>query len=64
MRRSALFFQVMGVSASALARRYAGIITGVNRPRAGGWNSRNPGVLVWHTPNGRTYATTPTEYAV
>jgi Domain of unknown function (DUF222) len=32
--------------------------------QAEGWQltQPEPGVLVWHTPSGRTYATTPTEY--
>ena len=33
--------------------------------QAEGWRltQPEPGVLVWHTPGGRTYTTTPTEYA-
>jgi hypothetical protein len=33
--------------------------------QADGWRLEQPepGVLVWHTPAGRTYTTTPTEYA-
>jgi len=33
--------------------------------QAGGWRLEQPepGVLVWHTPAGRTYTTTPTRYA-
>jgi hypothetical protein len=33
--------------------------------QADGWwlDQPEPGVLVWHTPAGRTYATTPTQYA-
>jgi len=31
-----------------------------------GWwlEQPEPGVLIWRVPSGRTYATTPTEYAV
>ena len=34
--------------------------------RAEGWHLEQPepGVLIWRTPAGRTYATTPTEYPV
>ena len=34
--------------------------------QAEGWwlEQPEPGVLVWHTPAGRTYTTTPTQYAV
>ena len=34
--------------------------------QAEGWwlDQPAPGVLVWHTPVGRTYATTPTQYAI
>lgn len=28
----------------------------------GGWRSRNPGLLVWDTPSGRSYTTTPSSY--
>jgi hypothetical protein len=33
--------------------------------QAQGWRLEQPepGVLVWHTPAGRTYTTTPTQYA-
>ena len=33
--------------------------------QADGWRLEQPqpGVLVWHTPAGRTYTTTPTQYA-
>ena len=33
--------------------------------QAEGWRLEQPepGVLVWHTPAGRTYTTTPTQYA-
>ena len=33
--------------------------------QAEGWwlEQPEPGVLVWHTPAGRTYTTTPTRYA-
>jgi hypothetical protein len=33
--------------------------------QADGWRLEQPepGVLVWHTPTGRTYTTTPTQYA-
>ncbi len=33
--------------------------------QAGGWHLEQPepGVLAWHTPSGRTYTTTPTQYA-
>jgi hypothetical protein len=43
--------------------RSAATITAASKPTAGGWNNPNPGVLVWHTPTGRTYTTTPTQYA-
>jgi hypothetical protein len=31
-----------------------------------GWRltQPEPGVLVWHTPAGRSYTTTPTQYAI
>ena len=34
--------------------------------QAEGWQltQPEPGVLVWHTPSGRTYTTVPTEYPV
>ena len=34
--------------------------------QAEGWRLEQPlpGVLVWHTPSGRTYTTTPTQYAI
>ena len=34
--------------------------------QAEGWwlEQPEPGVLVWHTPAGRTYTTTPTQYAI
>jgi hypothetical protein len=34
--------------------------------QAEGWHLEQPepGVLIWHAPSGRTYATTPTEYSV
>ncbi len=34
--------------------------------QAQGWSlaQPEPGVLVWRTPVGRTYATTPTEYPI
>jgi hypothetical protein len=34
--------------------------------QAEGWRLEQPepGVLVWHTPSGRTYTITPTEYPV
>jgi hypothetical protein len=34
--------------------------------QAEGWGLEQPepGVLVWHTPAGRTYATSPTQYAI
>ena len=34
--------------------------------QADGWRLEQPepGVLVWHTPSGRTYTTTPTQYAI
>jgi hypothetical protein len=34
--------------------------------QAQGWrlDQPEPGVLVWRTPGGRTYATTPTEYSI
>jgi hypothetical protein len=33
--------------------------------QAEGWQLEQPqpGILVWHTPTGRTYTTTPTQYA-
>ena len=33
--------------------------------QAEGWRLEQPepGVLVWHTPAGRTYTTTPSQYA-
>jgi hypothetical protein len=38
---SALFFQVMGVSASALTRRYVVITISVSKPKAGTLSSPN-----------------------
>ncbi len=34
--------------------------------QAEGWwlEQPEPGVLVWHTPSGRTYTTTRTQYAI
>ena len=42
--------------------RSVGTTIAASKPRAGGWKPE-PGVLVWHTPAGRTYSTTPTWYA-
>ena len=41
-----------------------GTITNANKATDGRSNSPNQGVLVWRTPSGRTYTTTPTEYPV
>jgi hypothetical protein len=46
----------------AISRRYAVITIDANRPRGGGSNSPNPGVLRWRTPSGRTYTTIPSVY--
>jgi hypothetical protein len=37
-----------------------------HRKQAEGWRLEQPepGVLVWHTPAGRTYITAPTQYAI
>ena len=34
--------------------------------QAEGWwlEQPEPGVLIWRTPNGRTYASAPTQYAI
>ena len=42
--------------------RSVGTTIAASKPRAGGWKPET-GVLVWHTPAGRTYSTTPTWYA-
>jgi hypothetical protein len=41
----------------------AGTTIAASKQRAGGWNNPNRAYLVWHTPAGRTYTTTPTRYA-
>jgi len=43
--------------------RYAATTIALNK--AQGWHLEQPelGVLVWHTPARRTYATTPTQYS-
>jgi len=45
-----------------LAPRCAATTVAANKPKAGGWSSPNRGVLIWHTPAGRRYVTTPTQY--
>jgi hypothetical protein len=56
------FHSSMPISASAATVRYAAITTAASK--ADGWRLEQPepGVLVWHTPAGRTYTTTPTRY--
>jgi hypothetical protein len=55
-----LFFQVMDLPVGASTRRSAAIAISASKPVAGDWREPEPGVLVWHTPSGRTYVTAPT----
>jgi hypothetical protein len=51
------------IYANANSLRYADTTTTASKPKAGGWNSPNPASWSGHTPAGRTYTTTPTQYA-
>jgi hypothetical protein len=42
----------------------AAATTAPNKPKAGTSTSLNLGTLIWRTPSGRSYTTTPTEYPV
>ena len=44
--------------------RCADVTIAARKPTASGWNIPKPGTLIWHTPAGRTYNTTPTQYAI
>jgi len=63
-RNPKLFSQLNELYGSASIVLCVDTIIGVSRPRDGGWSSLNRGVLIWRTPSGRTYATTPTDYTV
>jgi hypothetical protein len=64
MRRSALLFQVMSVSAGAATLPSADTTTAVNRPEAGGSNNPNPASRNGGHHPGAPTPTTPTVYPV